>query len=103
MYPARGWAHKNHAKLFEAMKILKKSHPDLTLVLTGGGLDELSPPDNVEVRGLVSFEELKDLYRTAKCMVFPSLYEGFGLPPLEAMASGCPVASSKSGALPEVV
>lgn len=103
MYPARGWTHKNHSRLFEAMTILKESHPDLTLVLTGGGLDQLAPPENVEVRGLVSFEELKELYRTAKCMVFPSLYEGFGLPPLEAMASGCPVASSKSGSLPEVV
>jgi glycosyltransferase involved in cell wall biosynthesis len=47
--------------------------------------------------------ELRELYRTAACMVFPSLYEGFGLPPLEAMASGCPVASSTAGSLPEIV
>ena len=47
-----------------------------------------------EVRGLVSAEELVSLYRRAACLVFPSLYEGFGQPPLEAMACGCPVAAS---------
>ena len=43
-----------------------------------------------------------ELYRRAACLVFPSLYEGFGLPPVEAMACGCPVAASAAGALPEV-
>ena len=47
-------------------------------------------------------DELIDLYRTAQALVFPSLYEGFGLPPLEAMACGCPVAVSRVGALPEI-
>jgi glycosyltransferase involved in cell wall biosynthesis len=50
----------------------------------------------------VSDDELASLYRRASCLVFPSLYEGFGLPPLEAMACGCPVAASRAGALPEV-
>lgn len=104
LYPARGWAHKNHKRLFEAMEIARTSNPDLTLVLTGGGLDSLGDlPEWVDRRGLVSDEELQDLYRRAGAMVFPSLYEGFGLPPLEAMASGCPVASSNAGSLPEVV
>lgn len=102
-YPARGWAHKNHAKLFEAMRLLETERPELRLVLTGGGLENLSDiPGNVDVKGLVPFAELLDLYRRAKCLVFPSLYEGFGLPPLEAMASGCPVAASTAGSLPEV-
>lgn len=102
-YPARGWAHKNHAVLFDAMRILQEERPELRLVLTGGGLDHLvEVPENVEVKGLVPFPELLELYRKAKCLVFPSLYEGFGLPPLEAMASGCPVASSTAGSLPEV-
>jgi glycosyltransferase involved in cell wall biosynthesis len=57
----------------------------------------------VSVRGLVSHEELVGLYRTASALVFPSLYEGFGTPPLEAMACGCPVACSSAGSLPEVV
>ncbi len=104
LYPARGWKHKNHAKLFEAMRILQTTNPDLRLILTGGALETLTDvPSNVEVRGLVSLAELRELYRQAACMVFPSLYEGFGLPPLEAMASGCPVASSTSGSLPEIV
>ncbi|WP_248759912.1 glycosyltransferase family 1 protein [Pseudarthrobacter sp. SSS035] len=104
MYPARGWKHKNHTNLFEAMKLLETSNPELRLVLTGGALDTLSDiPENVEVRGLVPLAELRELYRDAACMVFPSLYEGFGLPPLEAMASGCPVASSTAGSLPEIV
>jgi glycosyltransferase involved in cell wall biosynthesis len=102
-YPARGWAHKNHATLFAAMRILQSEQPDLRLVLTGGGLERLTDvPENVDVKGLVPFAELLELYRRAKCLVFPSLYEGFGLPPLEAMASGCPVASSTAGSLPEV-
>ena len=50
----------------------------------------------------MSLEELADLYRSASALVFPSLYEGFGFPPLEAMASGCPVAVSTGGSLPEV-
>ena len=51
----------------------------------------------------MSVDELVRLYRTASALVFPSLYEGFGLPPLEAMACGCPVAASDAGALPEVL
>jgi glycosyltransferase involved in cell wall biosynthesis len=104
LYPARGWPHKNHVRLFQAMEIARRSNPDLTLVLTGGGLETLGDlPEWVDRRGLVSDAELRDLYGRAGAMVFPSLYEGFGLPPLEAMASGCPVATSDSGSLPEVV
>lgn len=103
LYPARGWAHKNHARLVEAVRLLREDDSDLRLVLTGGALDDLGPlPDWVEVRGLVPRAELLALYRSAACLVFPSLYEGFGIPPLEAMASGCPVAASDSGSLPEV-
>jgi glycosyltransferase involved in cell wall biosynthesis len=51
----------------------------------------------------VTTDELVSLYRTAAAVVFPSLYEGFGLPPLEALACGCPVASSNAGSLPEVL
>ena len=102
-YPARGWAHKNHARLIEAVRLIRADHPDLRLVLTGGGLDTLpAVPDWIEVRGLVPRAELRELYRRAACLVFPSLYEGFGLPPLEAMASGCPVAASDAGSLPEI-
>lgn len=104
LYPARGWTHKNHRILIEAVTLLRKSDPSLTLVLTGGNLESLGPlPEWVDRRGLVSDLELQQLYRSAAALVFPSLYEGFGLPPLEAMASGCPVAASNAGSIPEVV
>jgi glycosyltransferase involved in cell wall biosynthesis len=103
LYPANPWPHKNHVRLFEAFRRVRQSRPELRLVLTGTGLERLAPfPQGVEARGRVSSEELADLYRTASALVFPSLYEGFGQPPLEAMASGTPVAVSRAGSLPEV-
>jgi glycosyltransferase involved in cell wall biosynthesis len=104
LYPARGWPHKNHAMLFEAWQLLRTRRPELELVLTGAHPDELpTPPPGVQVRGLVSRSELVDLYGRAAALVFPSRYEGFGLPLLEAMATGCPVAAARAGSLPEVV
>jgi glycosyltransferase involved in cell wall biosynthesis len=103
LYPARGWPHKNHPRLFEAFAILRAHDPQLRLVLTGGGLDRLGRlPEGVERWGIVPAAELASLYRRAACLVFPSLYEGFGMPPLEAMACGCPVAASNTTAIPEV-
>lgn len=103
LYPARPWPHKNHARLFEAFASLRTNRLRLRLILTGGGLERLAPlPEGVESLGVVSPEALASLYRRAACLVFPSLYEGFGLPPLEAMASGCPVAASGVGAIAEV-
>ncbi len=102
LYPANNWAHKNHARLFEAMEILRRDRPELRLVLTGSGHVGLPLPDFVEARGRVSLPELVRLYRTAAAMVYPSLYEGFGIPVVEAMSTGCPVASSNVSSLPEV-
>lgn len=103
LYPARRWPHKNHARLLAAMELVRRVRPALRLVLTGGGPDLADAPDWVEQRGLVSEPELIGLYQRAACLVFPSLFEGFGMPPIEAMASGCPVAVSSAGSLPEVV
>ena len=101
LYPANPWRHKNHARLYEAFALVRRERPELRLVLTGAGhASEL--PEGVESRGRVSFDELVALYRTAAALVFPSLYEGFGLPPLEAMACGCPAAVSSATSLPEV-
>ncbi len=86
---------------------------DLRLVLVGPDrgqeqevrktADKLGLAPRVELRGHLPKEELAALYRGASCLVFPSRYEGFGLPALEAMASGTPVVASSAGALPEVV
>jgi glycosyltransferase involved in cell wall biosynthesis len=100
VYPAREWPHKNHARLFEAFAELRRGDPELELVLTSY---EGPVPDGVRSLGFVSRDELVDLYRRAAALVFPSRYEGFGQPPLEAMACGCPVACSSAAALPEVV
>ena len=102
LYPANGWAHKNHLRLFEAFASLRQKWPELRLVLTGSGLEKLPAQSGVQVRGYVARDDLIRLYQTAEALVFPSLYEGFGLPPLEAMACGCPVAVARAGALPEV-
>ncbi len=101
LYPARRWPHKNHERLFEAFALLRRERPGLRLVLTGGGFSDV--PEGVEARGHLPWDEVVDLMQHAAALVFPSLYEGFGLPPLEAMACGCPVACSNVAALPEVV
>jgi glycosyltransferase involved in cell wall biosynthesis len=102
LYPANRWPHKNHERLFAAFALVQRERPGLRLVLTGQGHDRWPLPEGVEARGHVSTHELVELYRSAACLVFPSLYEGFGLPPLEAMACGCPVAASNATSLPEI-
>jgi glycosyltransferase involved in cell wall biosynthesis len=102
VYPARRWPHKNHERLLEAFALVQRERPGLELVLTGAGHDGRRLPPGVSVRGHVPLEELAALYRRASALVFPSLYEGFGQPPLEAMACGCPVAVSRIPPLEEV-
>lgn len=105
--------HKNISRLLLAYEKIKPRAP-LWIVgkregfLTGdtklSALIEKSPFLQKQVRfmGNVSDEELLKLYRSAKALLFPSLYEGFGYPPLEAMACGCPVMASKAASIPEV-
>lgn len=104
--------HKNLRRLLSAFLSLAEDVPDIDLVITGrhdplyGEI--LSMPaeaglaDRVRFVGHVSESELIALYRNARAFVFPSLYEGFGLPPLEAMSCGTPVVSSNASSLPEV-
>lgn len=108
LYPANAWAHKNHAMLLKAFPLLKNKYPDLKLVLTGDRksspklfLQNLNHP-GVEHLGYVSSEELSLLREHAACVVFPSLYEGFGMPVIEALRVGTPVACSDTTSLPEV-
>jgi glycosyltransferase involved in cell wall biosynthesis len=58
-------------------------------------------PEGVEVTGFVDRERLRTLYQQARVFVYPSRYEGFGIPPLEAMACGAPVIATRTGAIPE--
>ena len=102
LYPANRWPHKNHQRLFDALAILRQHHPELRLVLTGSGHEGHPVPDGVDVRGRVPLDELVHLYRTASMLVYPSLFEGFGIPIVEAMATGCPVAAANSSSIPEV-
>ena len=95
LYPANRWPHKNHVTLFRALDLL----PDYRLVLTGY---DGPVPDGVESLGRVGADELVDLYRRAAALVFPSRYEGFGQPVLEALACACPVACSDLPPLREV-
>lgn len=66
------------------------------------GLLKKKRDSSIQYLGYVQEEDLAELYRSSKCLVYPSFYEGFGLPVLEAMASGCPVIASNKSALPEV-
>lgn len=98
--------HKNFATLVSAVRLLKA--PNFDVVLAGGanprvfGDASADLPAWIKHVGYVSEGELKALYQNAACFVFPSLYEGFGLPPIEAMALGCPVISSNTASPPEV-
>lgn len=104
---------KNIKSLIEAFQKLRKDHENLRtkLVLIGGEsplfadlkLNISDFGDDIILKGFVSDEELKGYYRHAGLVAYPSLYEGFGLPPLEAMASGAPVVTSMTSSLPEVV
>ena len=119
LYAGRISPHKNLVRIIEAFSALRAElekddkFPDLKLIIIG---DELSKnPDlrrtviksgvqnDVRFLGFVPVEVLRIFYDLAKVFVFPSLYEGFGLPPLEAMVHGTPVVTSNTSSLPEVV
>jgi glycosyltransferase involved in cell wall biosynthesis len=100
--------HKNLAVIGEAVKLLKGADYDVVVAggmdarVFGGGGDAPDRPSTVKLLGRVSDAELRSLYEHAGVFVFPSLYEGFGIPLLEAIAFQCPVISSSAAALPEV-
>jgi len=111
--------HKNVPRLVEAFAVLRDelaSHPvyhDLRLIIIGDRISQYPQvrhaviksrvENTVRFLGFVPFDTLRCFYESAAAFVFPSRYEGFGLPPLEAMASGAPVVCSNVSSLPEVV
>ena len=100
---------KNVAALLEAWKQIAVDYPDLILVLAGPqakltALADAATAPRVWPMGYVAHTQMPALMKAARALVFPSIYEGFGLPPLEAMALGVPVIiSAQGGATPEVV
>jgi glycosyltransferase involved in cell wall biosynthesis len=119
LYAGRISPHKNVGRIIEAFSALRAElekegkYPDLKLIIIG---DELSRQpelrrtvvrsavqNDVRFLGFVPIDVLRIFYDQAKVFVFPSLYEGFGLPPLEAMSLGTPVVTSNTSSLPEVV
>jgi len=112
MYVGRPTPHKNLGFLINVFKQLQAGDPDLYLVLAGKK-DSLYAAHEARVKqegipnvlftGFITDGELRWLYEHTACYVFPSLYEGFGLPGLEAMVHGAPVASSNATCLPEIL
>jgi glycosyltransferase involved in cell wall biosynthesis len=112
LYPAQQWGHKNHVRLIDAIASLRARGTEVKVVCTGQpnardrtvrdhararGVEHL-----IEFRGYVSEDQLACLYEGARCLVFPSLFEGFGFPVLEAFAAGVPVACAEATSLPEL-
>jgi glycosyltransferase involved in cell wall biosynthesis len=112
MYVGNATPHKNLERLIEAMPYLQETFPDLHLVLAGKKTANTDAHErrakelgvkNIVFTGFVTEGELRWLYENTACYVFPSLSEGFGLPPLEAMIHGAPVAASNYTCIPEVL
>lgn len=114
LYVGQWRAHKNVIRLIRAFAIVRRRYQlDCQLVLSSkidsaypqvqSTIKELGLRDDVILTGYVADSELPYLYGGADCFVFPSLYEGFGLPPIEAMACGTPVVSSNTSCMPEVL
>ncbi|MDA8079507.1 MAG: glycosyltransferase family 1 protein [Nitrospiraceae bacterium] len=113
-YPANRWLHKNHDNLLKALVILRDDfHVRIDCVLTGFDYDagyplkakaqEYGLSEQIRVIGYVGKKEIKQIYRQAVMLCFPSLFEGFGMPLVEAMAIGCPVVCSNTTSIPEIV
>lgn len=112
-YPANPWQHKNHARLIAALRIYQEYFGDTPWLVVSGHLrgekrDVLSlaiaagVENNVLELGFVPPEDLPALYSAATLLVFPSLFEGFGIPLVEAMACGCPIVAADATTIPEI-
>jgi alpha-1,3-rhamnosyl/mannosyltransferase len=107
VYPAVTHQHKNHRFLIDLLASTWRD-PDLRLVLTGGsgtaeGVVQSATDPRIRRLGRVPAADRNGLLRMAEAMVFPSLYEGFGAPLIEAMALGCPVVASDSTCIPAIL
>ena len=111
-YPANLYPHKNHVLLLDALRLLRDRGVDCACVLTGQpvrpGVDVQKETaargldDRVRWLGHVSAGSIRRLYEGAAALAFPSQFEGFGLPLVEAMVCGCPIVATPAGSIPEV-
>ena len=112
-YPAQFWSHKNHIALIEATSVIKKQHPDISFIFVGSkkngfesvvkSIRELNVSNNIKILDYVPNEHMPGLYKSARGMIMPTFYGPTNIPPLEAMALGCPVAISNIYAMPEQI
>lgn len=107
---ASGNYHKNHHGMIKAFLKFKKENPENRIVklkIIGDTLnapsDIISKMKDIEFLGRVDDSELINLYQNAYAFIFPSFYEGFGIPPLEAQSCGCPVLASNKASIPEIL
>ena len=113
IYPAQFWKHKNHVNLIKALGELKKKGIIVKLLFTGSGknaqedinsaIKECGVENQITNLGYVDDDELVYLYRHARAMIFPSYGGPTNIPPIEALALGCPVAVSNNFAMPEQI
>ena len=109
LYVGNAYPHKNLEFLINTFKEFSKKHPEYYLILVGNKnyfyerLEKETKATNVIFTGYLPDDLLAGYYKSAKAYIFPSFYEGFGLPPLEAMAQGLPVLSSNASCLPEIL
>ncbi|MCD4694462.1 glycosyltransferase family 4 protein [bacterium] len=119
LYVGNAYPHKNLDFLIDVFKDIHKKYPEIDLVLVGKEdyfysrlknkivnnkeIKKIGLDKSVIFPGYVPDEKLEIMYQKALAYIFPSLYEGFGLPPLEAMAKGCPVLSSDQSSMPEIL
>lgn len=102
-------AHKNFSRLIEAFRLLGELDVELRIVgaanrsFVDAQLQQSGQGDRVRWLGRLDDDQLIEQYRNAAVFAFPSLYEGFGIPPLEAQACGCPVVAASSASIPEVL
>lgn len=112
-FPGNTWLHKNHIRLLEAMAQLRSTGTVPDLVLTGWPMGnhrrimakarKLNLSNHVHWTGYIEDSWIPLLYRDAEALIFPSLYEGYGIPLIEALNSDCPVLCSNTTSCPEVV
>ncbi|MED1437616.1 glycosyltransferase family 1 protein [Aeribacillus composti] len=117
LYPANFWPHKNHLNLLKALSVAKKYHNySISIVFTGYEKADLQQFDKIQslvqklqldeqisFLGYVPKKDIPYMYHLASFLIYPSLFEGFGIPLVEAMKTGTPIAAANAGSIPEIV